>query len=151
MENKRKNWDEYFMDIAQMAAARSTCPRLSVGAVLTRDNKIISTGYNGSPSGAVHCANVGCLIDNHHCKRVIHAEVNAIIHSAGSNKYTVLYVTHNPCLDCYKVAHQAGVRRIVYGELYKPVDYAALGINNNYMPDMVLLKTGSTGNLHDNY
>jgi len=142
MEN-RKSWDSYFMDIAKMVATRSTCPRLSVGSVLVRDKKIISTGYNGSPSGATHCIDKGCLIIDSHCKRVIHSEVNAITCCEISTKYSTLYVTHSPCLECFKVVHQAGVKRIVYLEEYRLADYKSLGINDNCMPEIVKIKIDS--------
>jgi len=84
----RPRWPEYFINIAEQVATRSTCPRASVGAVLVKDNRILATGYNGSPSGTVHCFNDGgeplCILNEQgrNCKRVIHAEMNAIAHAA---------------------------------------------------------------------
>ena len=80
--SERVSWDTYFMNIATMVATRSTCPRKSVGAVIVKGNAILSTGYNGSMSGAPHCTDVGCMIENDHCVGTIHAEANAIIHAA---------------------------------------------------------------------
>jgi len=74
----RPNWDDYFLDIALMVARRSTCSRASVGAVIVKDNCILSTGYNGSPTGQPHCTDVGCTILNDHCVNTLHAEANAI-------------------------------------------------------------------------
>jgi len=62
LKRARPSWDEYFMRIAHEVATRSTCPRLAVGAVVVRDKRILTTGYNGSPSGMPHCEDVGCLI-----------------------------------------------------------------------------------------
>jgi deoxycytidylate deaminase len=81
-KEKRQTWDEYFMNIARMVATRSTCPRKFVGAVIVKNNNILSTGYNGSMSGAPHCTDVGCMMEGDHCVATIHAESNAIIHSA---------------------------------------------------------------------
>lgn len=74
----RPNWDLYFIHIAKEVASRSTCPRAAVGAVITIDNQIISTGYNGAPAGQPHCTDKGCIIVKDHCQRAIHAEINAI-------------------------------------------------------------------------
>jgi dCMP deaminase len=78
----RPDWDTYFMNIAKDVATRSTCPRASVGAVIVKDNRILSTGYNGSPPGESHCIEVGCLMINNHCERTIHAETNAVVQAA---------------------------------------------------------------------
>jgi len=75
----RDNWDVYFLRVADVIKDRSTCTRLSVGSVIVKENKIISTGYNGSPSGEEHCIDVGCLMKKGHCIRTIHAELNAIM------------------------------------------------------------------------
>ena len=75
----RDSWDVYFLRVADVIKDRSTCTRLSVGSVAVKDNKIISTGYNGSPSGEEHCIEVGCLMKKGHCIRTIHAELNAIM------------------------------------------------------------------------
>lgn len=74
----RPDWDLYFIRIAKEVASRSTCPRAAVGAVITKDNRILSTGYNGAPAGEPHCTEVGCDIVNDHCTRATHAETNAI-------------------------------------------------------------------------
>lgn len=116
----RKNWDDYFMDIAHMVKERSTCPRLKVGAVLVRDKRIRATGYNGSPSGIQHCDEVGCLMVHNHCKRAIHAEVNAIMQSSPEEREgATIYVTAEPCMDCAKAIIGSGVKRVVYDKQYK--------------------------------
>ncbi len=75
----RPDWDLYFIRIAKEVASRSTCKRAAVGAVITRNNRILATGYNGAPEGEQHCTEVGCDVVDGHCVRVIHAEENAII------------------------------------------------------------------------
>src|SRR5947209_18034967 len=72
----RPGWDEYFMEIARTVATRATCPRAAVGAVLVREHRILTTGYNGSPRGVAHCTEVGCTLINDHCMRATLAEAN---------------------------------------------------------------------------
>ena len=78
----RPDWDTYFIQIAKEVAKRSTCPRAAVGAVIAKDNRILTTGYNGAPAGEEHCTDVGCLMENEHCQRAVHAETNAIAQAA---------------------------------------------------------------------
>lgn len=109
------------MDLARVAATRATCPRLSVGAALVRDRRVLSLGYNGAPTGHDHCATSGCLMPAGHCVRSVHAEVNAVLHAAKSGVSTAgatLYVTHRPCWDCYRLLANAGVSRAVYAADY---------------------------------
>ncbi len=117
----RPGWDRYFMDMAALAASRGTCLRRRVGAVLARDERVVATGYNGSPRGQPHCADVGCLMVGGHCRRAVHAELNALLqcalHGVGAAGAT-LYTTCFPCLDCAKALVQAGVARVVYREPY---------------------------------
>lgn len=119
MKNKTKriNWDEYFMQIAELVSSRSTCSKISVGCVITKDRRIIGTGYNGSPVGLPHCADEGCIIYNNHCIRSLHAEVNAILQCAMHGVSTlgsVIYITHLPCWHCSLMLINAGVRKISY-------------------------------------
>jgi len=119
--NKRPPWDEYFMDIARQVAKRSTCPRAAVGAVIVKDRRILTTGYNGSPMGLPHCTEVGCLMIDGHCVRTLHAEQNAIIQAAlygVTVNDSTIYVTHQPCLNCSKMIINAGIKRVVYGGDY---------------------------------
>jgi dCMP deaminase len=117
----RPDWDEYFMDIAFAVAERSTCDRAHVGAVLVRDRRILTTGYNGAPAGLPHCDEVGHLMVDGHCVRTLHAEQNAIIqaalHGVGIQGATA-YVTHQPCLTCAKMLINAGITRVVYAGNY---------------------------------
>lgn len=117
----RPSWDEYFMELAHVVAKRSTCNRRSVGAVIVRDKRILTTGYNGSPPGLPHCTDVGCLMLDGHCVRAIHAEQNAIIQAAQYGidlRGSTCYVTSSPCVHCAKMLIAVGVKRIVYGDSY---------------------------------
>lgn len=117
----RPSWDEYFMELAQVVAKRSTCNRRSVGAVMVRDKRILTTGYNGSPPGQPHCHDVGCLMLEGHCVRAIHAEQNAIIQAAMYGidlRGSTCYVTSAPCVHCSKMLIAVGVKRIVFLEDY---------------------------------
>ena len=118
----RASWDEYFMQIAEVVASRSTCPRKSVGAVMVRSRTILSTGYNGSIRGMPHCSDVGHMMENDHCVATIHAETNAILQAARNGVMidgATLYVTASPCWGCFKSSANAGVVRICYGEFYR--------------------------------
>ena len=126
MVKKRLAWDEYFAAQALLIANRSTCKRASVGAVIVKENKVISTGYNGSVSGTEHCIDHECLMVDGHCVRTLHAEVNAILQRAerGIPKGFTVYVTHFPCLNCTKQLLQVGCKRVVYINQYRMDDYA---------------------------
>jgi dCMP deaminase len=118
---ERPGWDAYFMEIARTVATRATCPRASVGCVLTRDRRILTTGYNGAPRGVAHCTQVGCLLDNNHCQRATHAEANAIVQGALHGVQlsgATAYCTHSPCVNCTKLLISAGVERIVFANVY---------------------------------
>jgi len=122
---KRPSWEEYFMDITHMVKSRSTCLRRHIGAVIVKDKNILTTGYNGAPSGTQHCLDVGCIREamnipsgqRHELCRALHAEQNAIIQAAkhGINiDGADLYCTNLPCLICSKMIINAGIRRIYY-------------------------------------
>jgi len=126
---ERPDWDSYFMAITILVSKRSTCIRRSVGAVIVKDKRILSTGYNGAPSGIEHCSQVGCLRDQlnvpsgekHELCRGIHAEQNAIIQAAFhgvSIKGATLYCTNQPCSICAKMIINAGIKNIFYQEGY---------------------------------
>jgi dCMP deaminase len=117
----RPSWDEYFMELARVVAKRSTCDRRHVGAILVRDKRILTTGYNGSPPGQPHCTDVGCLMLDGHCVRTIHAEQNAIVQAAIHGidvRGSTCYVTSAPCIHCSKQLIAAGIQRIVYQDEY---------------------------------
>lgn len=124
----RPTWDNYFMKIAVTVAERSTCDRAHVGAVLVRDKRILTSGFNGSPAGLPHCDDAGHLLVEGHCVRTIHAETNAVIQAAlhgVSTKGSTCYVTHFPCINCTKTLINAGITRIVYLNDYR-VDEIAM-------------------------
>lgn len=113
----RPSWDEYFGGVAEVVATRATCDRAYVGAVLVRDRRILSTGYNGSPPGEPHCDDVGHTMSNGHCIATSHAELNAIAQAARAGarlEGATCYVTHAPCPGCRKALASAGIIRVVY-------------------------------------
>ena len=125
----RPNWDEYFMEMAELARTRTTCLRRGVGAVIVKDNRVMATGYNGAPSGVRHCEETGCLRQKlnvpsgkcHELCRGLHADQNAIIQAARHGQNIAggtLYCTNQPCVICAKMIINAGIRRIVIKEGY---------------------------------
>lgn len=123
----RKDWDSYLMDMAKAASTRGTCDRAYVGAVIAIDNRIVATGYNGSPSGLPHCSEVGHYMVDDHCCRTIHAEENAILQAASLGikvEGATMYVTHEPCMHCRKRIIQLGFKRVVYFYAYRNVHNA---------------------------
>ncbi len=128
-KDSRPSWNEYFAEIVRLVSTRSTCLRRKVGALLVKDKHILATGYNGAPSGLVHCIEAGCLRDElgipsgqrHEICRGLHAEQNAIIQAAahGVNiSGTDLYSSTMPCLICAKMIINAGIKRVFYLEGY---------------------------------
>lgn len=118
----RASWDSYFMGITKAVALRSTCDRASVGAVITKNRRILTTGYNGALPQMPHCDDVGHWMVNDHCIRIIHAEMNAIIQAAIYGipiTSATCYVTHYPCFTCAKSLIAVKIDRIVYAELYR--------------------------------
>lgn len=122
---QRPSWDEYFMEMAELTAKRSTCLRRQVGALIVKDKHIVATGYNGAPKGLPHCEELGgCLREKlkvpsgerHELCRALHAEQNAIIQAATlgqSIEGATMYVTHHPCVICAKMIINAGINRVV--------------------------------------
>lgn len=124
---ERITWNQFFMAQSHLLALRSTCTRLSVGATIVRDKRIIAGGYNGSISGDDHCIDKGCYVVDNHCVRTVHAEVNALLQCAKYGTPTNgadLYVTHFPCLPCTKSIIQAGIKNLYYATDYKNNPYA---------------------------
>jgi len=132
----RPTWDEYFFQIAQQVATRSTCMRRQVGAVLVKDKRLLSTGYNGAPRGISHCIEVGCLREElkvpsgerHELCRALHAEQNAIAQAALHGvkiEGSTLYCTHQPCSLCAKMIINAGIVEVYFDEGYP--DKLAIG------------------------
>lgn len=129
----RPSIDDYFLEIAFVVAKRSTCLRNTVGAVIVRDKRILSTGYNGAPRNLEHCLDIGCIRDKeniasgtqHEKCRAVHAEQNAIIqaalHGVGTTGAT-MYCTHQPCVLCAKMIINAHIERVVYATPYPDID-----------------------------
>ncbi len=126
----RPSWERYFMSIAQQVAMRSTCLRRQVGCIIIQEKRIVSTGYNGAPSGLPHCEDVGCIRESqgiasgerHELCRGLHAEQNALIQAAMHGTAVrggTVYCTHKPCILCTKMLINAGVRRVYYAEGYQ--------------------------------
>src|SRR3989344_4813736 len=120
-KNKRPSWDEYFIKIAEHVGSRSTCDRAHVGAVITKNNVIMSTGYNGAPRGLPHCDDIGHEIVGGHCVRTVHAEANAIAQAARNGLSidgACIYLTNSPCYDCFKMIINSGVSEVKYKNFY---------------------------------
>lgn len=135
MEN-RPTWQKYFIEMANLVSQRSTCLRRHVGAILVRDNQIISTGYNGAPKNIPHCSQSGCMrVSNnvpsgqrHELCRGVHAEQNAIIQAAingSSTRSAELYCTNHPCSICAKMIINAEIKTVYIFDGY-PDDLARL-------------------------
>jgi len=127
--SSRPSWEAYFMDITFLVAKRSTCLRRAVGALIVKDKRILSTGYNGAPTDIKHCIETGCIREklnvasgeNHELCRGIHAEQNAIIQAAyhgASIKNATLFCTNLPCSICAKMIINAGIKKICYNSGY---------------------------------
>lgn len=132
LDNPRPSWTEYFLDIAKVVATRADCTRRRVGAVIVKDNRILSTGYNGAPSGRPGCASQGA------CPRgkltveeqprdtgysncgAVHAEANAIIYARKDLSGATLYCTDKPCVECEKLIAATGIKEVVYGDSRNP-------------------------------
>lgn len=119
----RPSWNSYFLDIAHLGAKRATCIRRQCGAVIVKDNEVISTGYNGAPKGLPHCDENSCLRkklnipsgERHEICRATHAEMNAIAQAAkrgASIENADIYITTSPCAMCSKLIINSGIKRI---------------------------------------
>lgn len=134
---KRPEWDDYFLKIATLVAERSTCLRHHVGAVIVRNKRILTTGYNGAAAGTRDCLELGCLRNElkipsgtqQQVCRAIHAEQNAIIQAAlhgVSIEGASIYCTHSPCIICAKMVANAGIKRFVTKTDYPDPQFKAL-------------------------
>ena len=126
----RPSWDEYFLKIVEMVGSRGTCDRFRGGCVITRNKRIISTGYNGSPVGTPHCDEVGHEMHtvtnedgttSRHCIRTTHAEQNAICEAARMGIALdggTLYCKMTPCYTCAKMIINSGIKRVIVAQDY---------------------------------
>jgi dCMP deaminase len=148
MGTERITRDHLFMGMAHLLAQRSTCERGQVGAVIVRDRRVISSGYNGAPPGMPHCTEVGCKLDpieelasvgarmsgkpaltSLGCQRTIHAEANAIVWAARHGIATegaVMFCTYSPCRQCAELAHSAGIVELIYDKNYRATPWDLL-------------------------
>ena len=128
-EINRPGWQEYFLQVAELVASRSTCLRRKVGAALVKDKRILATGYNGAPTGLAHCDAAGCLREKlgvpsgekHELCRGLHAEQNVLLQAAMygiSVKESIIYITNFPCSICAKMIINAGIKEIIYRDSY---------------------------------
>lgn len=132
---QRPTWDEYFMKLAMLVAERSTCLRHHVGAVLVKNKRVLTTGYNGAASGQKDCLELGCQREGipsgekQEVCRAIHAEINAII-QAGLHGVNIggatMYCTHPPCRVCAKALANAGIKRYVTCGEYADTEFKNL-------------------------
>ena len=122
----KKSFDEIYMELAENLAAKSHCVKAQVGAVLTKDTRIISLGYNGPPAGTYNCDEVwhetGCPRDSKgSCSLALHAEQNAILYASKNNvavEGSTLYVTLSPCIACARVIFTVGIKKVFYKHSY---------------------------------
>lgn len=118
MTPSRPSWDEYFKEIVQVTATRSPCERLQVGCLLVKDNRIVSQGYNGFLPGCHHQS----IVRDGHEQATVHAEQNAIADCAKrgvSCEGCTAYITHYPCIICYRILLAAGIKKIKYINNYR--------------------------------
>ena len=138
MAKDRLSWQEYFMNLAMTVSQRGTCDRAYVGCVIVnKENRIVSTGYNGSIKGNPHCDEIGHTMRDGHCIATIHAEMNALLYCAKegiSVNGCIAYVTHFPCLNCTKSLIQSGISKIYYNNAYRVDDYAKELLERNKIP-----------------
>ena len=120
-QNTRINWDTYFMSLAFLISSRSSCSRLNVGCVLVKDTRVISVGYNGFLPKVPH----NSIVVNGHEQATVHAEQNAVSDCAKrgiSCNGSIAYITHYPCINCFKILVSSGITEIKYHEDYKNDD-----------------------------
>lgn len=128
---ERLNWDEYFMSIALLASQRSPCNRLHVGSTIVKNNRLISMGYNGYIPGAPHISRV----EDTHEQSIIHSEVNAVADCAKRGVSLLnasIYVTHYPCVNCFRTIAACEIKEVIYLEDY----------NNNPIVEQLALDSG---------
>jgi len=119
---ERPSWDEYFMSIAETVSTRASCDRKKVGCVIVKNNRVLSTGYNGALAGVPSCDDIGHLMIDGHCKRVNHSELNAILYAA---RYGIpldgaeIFINTYCCFECFKAIAAVGIKRIVYKDAYR--------------------------------
>jgi dCMP deaminase len=122
----KPSFDVIYMELAQKLAQRSHCVKMHVGAVLTKDTRIVSLGYNGPPAGTHNCdiewPEEGCPRDSKgSCSLALHAEQNAILYASKNNvsvEGSTLYITLSPCIACARIIFTTGIRKVIYLNSY---------------------------------
>jgi dCMP deaminase len=131
--SERINWDDYFISTALLISCRSSCNRLHVGCILVKNNRIISSGYNGFLPNSNHISIIKNDGNNTHEQATVHAECNAIADCAtrGVNtKDATAYITHYPCINCFKILVASGIKEIKYLHDYKNDENINILLNN---------------------
>jgi len=148
VSDNRPDWDHYFADMLHLIGRRSTCERHHVGAIITVDNQIVATGYNGAPSGMKHCSELGgCMrtrdgiesgTHQEHC-RAVHAEENAMLRAGPQAKGGVLYTSLQPCTICARKIINAKIVKVVFREGYPDQEGTDMlneaGVEVLYLPE----------------
>jgi dCMP deaminase len=120
MDSRKIKKHQVYMSMAHDIAELATCDRKHVGAVILKDDRLVSGGYNGSISGTPHCDEEGHLMHDDHCKRTIHAEQNAVLHADREElKGATMYVTCRPCIDCFVIIGNSGIDKVNFDEDYE--------------------------------
>ena len=130
---ERIDWDDYFISTALLISCRSSCNRLHVGCILVKNNRIISSGYNGFLPGSAHVSIIKVDGENSNEQATVHAECNAIADCAnrGVNiSNAIAYITHYPCINCFKMLVASGIREIKYLHDYKNDKNIEILLNN---------------------
>jgi len=131
---------EYFLKMAELVSLRGTCPRASVGVVLTFNNRIVSTAYNSAPTRLKHCTEEGCLVVADECIRTVHAEAAAVAELHSRYSRLVGYGTHQPCYDCLKLMYLAGVNQYYFLHPYTSGSKTAKLLANPELAGIVQLQ-----------
>lgn len=131
---------QMFMQIAHVVSQRSDCARLNVGAVLVKNNRIVSIGYNGSPAGKPHCEDRHCSLLPGGCE-VVHAEKNAILHCPIKVNGLTMYVTHSPCRACADMLAERRIGELFYGVPYRDTNPLEL-LRHSYIDSTQVLPNG---------
>jgi dCMP deaminase len=133
IHNDRINWDDYFISNALLISCRSPCTRLHVGCILVKNNRIISSGYNGFLPGSNHVSIITTDNNTTHEQATVHAECNAISDCANrgvSTQCAIAYITHYPCINCFKILVASGIKEIKYLHDYKNDKNIEILLNN---------------------
>ena len=145
---ERISWTQYFSELVKLVAKRSPCERLQVGCVLVKDNHIVATGYNGFLPGAPHKS----IVTDNHEQATVHAEQNCIADCAKRGVVVEggsAYITHYPCINCYKILVASGIKNIYYINDYKnnPI---VKQINNDLVVNIIQINNNDTSKPNEN-